>query len=77
MRVRWLRSKQYIFGLEVGNKYVAENFMACWVCEDGVCKVFGDGGRGAKVDREKDGFGTPSGNVIEPSDVLCQWSGPA
>ena len=51
--------------------------MACWVCEDGVCEVFRDRGRVAKVVREKDGFGTATGNVIEPSDVLCQWSNPA
>ena len=55
-------------GLEEGNEDVAENFVACWACEDGVCKVFRDGGRVAKVVREKDGFGAEMGNVVEPSD---------
>ena len=42
--------------------------MACVVCEDGVCKVFGDGGWVAEVVREEDGFGTEVGDVVESGD---------
>ena len=53
-------------GLEEGYKDVVENFVACWICEDGVCEILGDGGLVAEVVREKDGFGAEMGNVVEP-----------
>ena len=53
---------------QVSNEHVAKNFVACWDCESGACKVFRDGGRVAKVVREKDGFGAEMGKVVGPYD---------
>ena len=55
-------------GLEVGYQEVAEDLVAGVVCEDGVCKVVGDGGWVAEVVREEDGFGTEVGDVVKPGD---------